>query len=152
MRVFFSFLFALFFAQGVISVPTAPQRKSRSYKVERVRRGNDDIHGPAALRKAYRKFGIVPSNLGLDLEDFEPIHTKHASIDKQFGDSEPEQSGAVSAISVQDDAAFVSPVLVGGQKLVLNFDTGSADLYVYIPLPINRKDATCLTDKPEAGS
>ncbi|PLB51112.1 aspergillopepsin A-like aspartic endopeptidase [Aspergillus steynii IBT 23096] len=128
MRLLFSFLFALFFA-GVISVPTAPQRKSRSYKVERVRRGNDAIHGPDALRKAYRKYGIVPINLGIDLKDFEPINNaKHAAVNKQV--DEPEQSGAVSAASVQGDAAFVSPVLVGGQKLVLNFDTGSADFWV----------------------
>lgn len=131
MRLLFSFLFALFFAHGVISVPTAPQRKSRSYKVERVRRGNDAIRGPDALRKAYRKYRIVPTNLGIDLADFEPIsNVKHVNINKQV--DEPEQSGAVSAASVQGDAAFVSPVLVGGQKLVLNFDTGSADLYVHI--------------------
>ncbi|KAK1139755.1 hypothetical protein N8T08_011219 [Aspergillus melleus] len=128
MRFLFSFLFALFFAHGVISVPTAPQRKGRSYKVERVRRGNDAIHGPEALRKAYRKYGILPTNLGLDLTDFEPIHMKHVTTNNKQVD-EPE-SGAVSAVSVQGDAAFVSPVLVGGQKLVLNFDTGSADFWV----------------------
>ena len=44
--------------------------------------------------------------------------------------SEPEAAGAVSAASVQEDAVFVSPVTIGGQKIMMNFDTGSADLYV----------------------
>ena len=42
--------------------------------------------------------------------------------------AEPDQVGAVSATSVESDAEFVSPVEIGGQKIVVTFDTGSADL------------------------
>lgn len=128
-----SFLFLLLLGYGVFAAPTSPraQPQGRSFKVERIKRGNS-IHGPTALRRAYRKFGIVPTTFGVDLSDFEPFNTTSISgtaanllvTDAQ----EPEQTGAVSAQSVQNDAAFVSPVTIGGQKIVMNFDTGSADL------------------------
>lgn len=129
MRFLLSFLIILSLACGVLSLPSGlkSQLKGRSFKVERVRRGNEPIHGPTALRRAYEKFGIVPTDFGIDLDDFEPITEKHAVIAKKDA-TEPAQKGAVSAASVLGDAAFVSPVTIGGQKLVLNFDTGSADL------------------------
>lgn len=42
-----------------------------------------------------------------------------------------DQTGDVTATSVQGDAQFVSQVTIGGQPIVMNFDTGSADLYVF---------------------
>ncbi|KAE8352843.1 aspartic peptidase domain-containing protein [Aspergillus coremiiformis] len=131
MRFLLSFLMVLSFTHGVFSLPGSlkSQLKGRSFKVERVRRGNDLIHGPTALRKAYEKFSIIPMNLGIDLDDFEPITTNHVAGSKD-DTSSADQKGAVSAASVQGDAAFVSPVTIGGQKIVLNFDTGSADFWV----------------------
>ena len=35
--------------------------------------------------------------------------------------------------SSQNDAEFLSPVTVGGQTLVMDFDTGSSDMYVILP-------------------
>ncbi|KAA8648248.1 hypothetical protein EYZ11_006736 [Aspergillus tanneri] len=128
MELLLSFLFALFFTSGVISAPTSHQHKGRSYKVGRIRAGNGAVDGPVALRKAYRKYNIIPSDLGVDLPDFKPLSTKPASANKLV--SEPEKSGSVSAVSVAGDVAFVSPVTVGGQKLVLNLDTGSADFWL----------------------
>lgn len=124
-----SLLIALSLSYGVLSTPTPgqPQLNGRSFKVERVRRGAGTIHGPTALRRAYEKFGIVPMDLGIDLDDFVPI-SKHAALQQDV--AEPDQTGAVSAASVQNDAAFVSPVKIGGQQIVLNFDTGSSDLLV----------------------
>ncbi|KAF5859364.1 hypothetical protein ETB97_002924 [Aspergillus alliaceus] len=131
MRFSPSVLAVLTLTDGVFSFPASSksQLQGRSFKVERVRRGNDAIHGPTALRKAYEKFGIVPADLGIDMDDFEPITARHAVASKEDV-SEPDQKGAVSASSVQGDAAFVSPVTIGGQKIVLNFDTGSADFWV----------------------
>jgi hypothetical protein len=127
-----SFLFLLLLGYGVFAAPTSPQAQSqgRSFKVERIKRGNS-IHGPTALRRAYRKFGIVPTTFGVDLSDFVPFNTTSISgtaANLVTDVQEPEQTGAVSAQSVQNDAAFVSPVTIGGQKIVMNFDTGSADL------------------------
>ncbi|KAL4893479.1 aspartic peptidase domain-containing protein [Aspergillus ambiguus] len=123
------FLFALFLTSGALSAPTPgqPPLNGRSFRVERVRRGISSLHGPTALRRAYEKFGIVPIDLGIDLSDFEPI-SKHAASQQDV--AEPDQVGAVSAASVQNDAAFVSPVKIGGQEIVMNFDTGSADFWI----------------------
>ena len=43
-------------------------------------------------------------------------------------DSGTDQTGSVSASPVQSDSEFVSPVTIGGQKIVMDFDTGSSDL------------------------
>ena len=39
-------------------------------------------------------------------------------------------TGKVAAMPENLDAEFLSPVIIGGQTLMMNFDTGSSDLYV----------------------
>ncbi|KAK5165398.1 uncharacterized protein LTR77_008927 [Saxophila tyrrhenica] len=39
--------------------------------------------------------------------------------------------GEVSATPEDNEAAYISPVTIGGQKMNLDFDTGSADLWVF---------------------
>ncbi|KAL2789196.1 aspartic peptidase domain-containing protein [Aspergillus keveii] len=131
MRVLLLIFLALWFSCGVLSAPTLKDGKGRSFKVQAVRR-SDTIHGPTALRRAYLKYGIVPSNIGIDLDDFEPFdpNVKAAVTDSKAAVVEPDQSGAVSAKSVEGDAAFVSPITIGGQELVVTFDTGSSDVWV----------------------
>ncbi|KAL2829265.1 aspartic peptidase domain-containing protein [Aspergillus cavernicola] len=130
MRMILSIFIALWFGYGVLSAPASlMQDKRRSFKVESVRRGSNTIYGPAALRRAYVKYGIVPTDLGLDLDDFEPI-VNVATTNSSKSVVEPDQTGAVSAASVSGDAAFVSPITVGGQKFVVTFDTGSSDLWL----------------------
>lgn len=87
-------------------------------------------HGPTALRNAYRKFNIIPNMFGIDMDDFEPVDMKNIIQQSNEPDNEPERTGSVSATSIQSDVQFVSPVTIGGQKIVMNFDTGSSDLYV----------------------
>lgn len=41
-----------------------------------------------------------------------------------------DESGEVVATPADNGAEYLSPVTIGGQKLNLNFDTGSSDLYV----------------------
>lgn len=138
MRITQSVLIALGLCYGAVSAPTSlKQPERRSFKVETARRSNT-IHGSAALRKAYVKYGITAANIGLDLDDFEPkVKTLSAASDGTNDEVvEPDQTGAVSAASVEGDASFVSPVTIGGQKLVVTFDTGSSDVY--------EKDAPCL--------
>lgn len=108
--------------------PLQPQRKCGSFKVDRVRRADYIAHGPTALLKTYRKYGIVPTTFGLDLEDFEPVNVKHTHSAGNQSTAEPERTGTVSATSVQNDVEFVSPVIIGGQKIIMTFDTGSSDL------------------------
>jgi hypothetical protein len=116
------------FSSLALSAPTAPKPKGRSFKVDRIRRSDYVAYGPAALRKAYRKFNINATNFGLDLLDFEPIPPSELAAKATGNAAEPEEEGAVSATSVNSDAEFVSPIQVGGQTLVMDFDTGSSDL------------------------
>ncbi|KAI9373658.1 aspartic peptidase domain-containing protein [Aspergillus egyptiacus] len=130
MRMLLSVFSAVCLGYGVLAAPTSlEQNERRSFKVESVRRASNTIYGPAALHRAYVKYGIVPSDLGLDLDDFEPtVKAAVPSTDKKV--VEPDLTGAVSAASVAGGAAFVSPVTIGGQKLVVTFDTGSSDFWV----------------------
>lgn len=83
------------------------------------------MDGPIALRRSYSKFKINTVDLGINLLDFQPLGS-----DSGQNAPESDQSGEVTASSVQGDAQFISPVTIGGQEIVMNFDTGSADLYV----------------------
>ncbi|KAL1986983.1 hypothetical protein VTN96DRAFT_5139 [Rasamsonia emersonii] len=132
MKFLTSFLCTLlFFSSLALGVPTAPKRKGRSFKVDRVRRSDYVPYGPAALRKAYRKFNITQTNFGLDVLDFEPIKPSELASKATTNPKEPDEQGAVSAMSINNDAEFVSPVQIGGQTLVMDFDTGSSDLWVF---------------------
>ncbi|KAL4923967.1 pepsin-like aspartic protease [Aspergillus undulatus] len=129
-------LIALGLGYGGVSAPTSlKQPERRSFKIETVRRSNT-IYGPAALRKAYVKYGIVASDIGLDLDDFEPyikepnVKVAVADTDTDTDVAEPELVGAVSAKSVEGDASFVSPITIGAQELTVTFDTGSSDVWV----------------------
>lgn len=106
--------------------------KGRSFQVERVRRVDYVAHGPAAMRKAYAKFSINATYLGathfgLPSLDFKPVPS--SSLGSKVGNtSEPEEQGAVSATPTNNNAEFVSPVNIGGQTIMMDFDTGSSDL------------------------
>jgi hypothetical protein len=87
-------------------------------------------NGPVALRKAYVKFGLQGFGFVPDLEiatNLVPVSLLAAS------NSNGSDDGLVFATSSQNDAEFLSPVTVGGQTLVMDFDTGSSDMYVIIP-------------------
>lgn len=119
MQITQSLVFILSLSCSVLSAPTPgssrPQRQGRSFKVERVLQGKNN--GPASLARASRKFGLGNMDLGLDL-----------NLGGNQDTQEEDQKGDVTATSVQSDAQFVSPVTIGGQTIVMNFDTGSADL------------------------
>lgn len=120
MLLLHSLTLLLLFGYDVFAAPTSwpIQRQRRSFKVGRVRRDGYIPHGSTALRRAYHKYGIVPRDSGWDSLDFEPA--------KQIRSADA--SGSVSATSTGSE--FVCPVKVGGQTLVLDFDTGSADMWI----------------------
>ncbi|KAJ5227288.1 aspergillopepsin A-like aspartic endopeptidase [Penicillium citrinum] len=136
MHLVFSLVLFLSLSYDALAAPVTAlhtQKKSKSFRVERVRRSDYVAHGPAALRKAYRKFGIAPTEFtGIDLDDFEPFDLPHTGKSASFNQKsdESDQSGSVSATSVQGDVEFVSPVQIGGQTIVMDFDTGSSDMWV----------------------
>lgn len=132
MHLLFSLVLLLSLTYSALTTPTAcqPQRQTRSFKVERIKRSDYVAHGPTALRKALRKFGITPMHFaGIDLDDFELYDPSPASTITTIRNSEHvDQEGSVSATSVQGDLEFVSPVIIGGQNITMDFDTGSSDM------------------------
>lgn len=133
MHLILSLLLFLSLSFDALAAPAPrPVRKSRSFQIERLKRSDYVPHGPTALRKAFRKFGITPVDFSnITLNDFEPFDLKTSVVNtNQNTAAEPDQTGAVSATSVQGDVEFVSPVTIGGQTITMDFDTGSADMYV----------------------
>ena len=119
-----SLLLATTLVSTVFAAPT--QHKKRSFKVDRIRQANYVPNGPAALRKAYVKFG-------LDDISFLPNTNVATNIDDATNSSSGtgSESGQVTASPTQNDAEFLSPVSVGGQTIVMDFDTGSSDMWVF---------------------
>jgi hypothetical protein len=112
-------------ALACVAFAAPTQHKKRSFKIERVRQANYVPNGPVALRKAYIKFG-------LDDISFLPDANIAASINAESAAAGTgTENGKVPASPTQNDAEFLSPVTVGGQTLVMDFDTGSSDMWVF---------------------
>ena len=108
-----------------LSSPIPHQQKKRSFKVSRIRQRDFAPDGTVALRKSYTKFGIAGYGFVPELDvssDLIPFSELDAASGTGSG------GGSVAASSSQNDAEFLSPVSVGGQTLVMNFDTGSSDM------------------------
>ncbi|EFX03838.1 aspartic proteinase [Grosmannia clavigera kw1407] len=80
-------------------------------------------HGPLALAKAYRKYGVA---LPTDLE---------AAVAKIQADQAVSRrdTGSATNTPTSDDSEYLTPVQIGtpAQTLHLDFDTGSSDLWVF---------------------
>lgn len=91
-----------------LAAPTPRQPAKRGFTVNQ--KIAKPYQAPAVqLRKVYQKYNVaVPEDVA-----------KAASGD-----------GSVAATPEQGDVEYLSPVEIGGQTVNLDFDTGSADLYV----------------------
>ena len=118
---FQSLLFVTLLITAVLAAPAQHLRKKRSFKLPRVRQHNYVPDGTFALRKAYRKFGLGT------LDTYPGVNFTPKLAATNNGDNSTED-GEVPASPTQNDAEFLSPVSVGGQTLVLNVDSGSADM------------------------
>lgn len=110
----------LFFLSAVSAAPTTPEKDS--FKVQRRRISSRSApNGAAALGKTFRKYGWeVP-----DATSRKVTTSQELAADPIRGE------GTVKATPEEGDASFLSPVSIGGQTLMLNFDTGSSDLWVF---------------------
>ena len=101
------------------------QTRKRSFKVERVAVPNYKPNGKAAYKRALLKFGFDNIAFRPGGKVAEAFQTASAAQLDQTGSGD---NGDVTATASQDDAQFLSPVTVGGQQLVMNFDSGSSDM------------------------
>ncbi|KAJ5811622.1 hypothetical protein N7474_007923 [Penicillium riverlandense] len=112
------FLF-LCLSYSTLSAPISKQQ-GRSFQIERFRRSDYVAHGPTALRKAYRKYGM-PMNSNT------PNPSYQASSKSE---TETDEMGEIRATLVQGGSEYVSPVVIGGQTFNMDFDTGSSTMWV----------------------
>ncbi|KAL8953373.1 MAG: hypothetical protein Q9222_000750 [Ikaeria aurantiellina] len=99
------------------------QTQGKSFKVQRRQvPGSSTPNGAAALGRAYRKYGwTLPEALG----------NSKIQAPKVLAAGKEDEEGTVKATPEEGDASFLSPIKVGGQTLMMNFDTGSSDLWVF---------------------
>lgn len=127
MHVIFSVLGLALLSFPADSSPTPPRKAIRSFKINRVRQENYVANGPRALKKAYAKFGIIPSGINYDaFDDFVPFSSSF-DRDTVSKAAQPNEAGAVTNTPTGNDVEYLSPVIIGGQQFVMNLDTGSAD-------------------------
>ncbi|KAK5078354.1 hypothetical protein LTR64_003235 [Lithohypha guttulata] len=132
-------------AASTLAIPINSRSiNKRSFKVPRVEVKNYVPNGPKALKRAYAKFGISeplsgPSSLhkrelkfGFGDLTIVPTGDVAKKISSAVaGSTSGTENGETTATGTQNDAQFLSPVTIGGQELIVNFDSGSADTWVF---------------------
>ncbi len=118
------FVLALFLTAVLASPVHRQSKQKRSFKVPRIQQHNYRPNGKAAYRRALFKFGFSDISF---VPNGEVATRIKAATDAQVNATDVED-GETSASPTQNDAQFLSPVTVGGQQLVMNFDSGSSDM------------------------
>ena len=112
-------------ATAGLSYAAPHEIESRStFSVKQVAAGKVLKSGPLAMMKTYEKYAKVGA--------VAPSAVVKAAAAAAV------QSGTVAANPEQYDQSYLCPVSVGGQTLNLDFDTGSADLYVVVTFSVCR--------------
>ncbi|KAI0130286.1 secreted aspartic proteinase precursor [Xylariales sp. AK1849] len=95
--------------------------QTKDFTVHQVRNPNHVRNGARALAKAYRKYGAP-------LPDFLTNALNHT-----YANNKRATSGTAVTTPEEYDAEYLTPVSIGtpAQTLNLDFDTGSADLWVF---------------------
>lgn len=98
----------------VSAAPRTTQLQSRSFKVERHRVWKRHVDPHNSLAKVYAKYNVAFPGA--------------ASVDNLAERSSEKTTGKVNNYPMENDVEFLSPVRIGGQKLMMNLDSGSSDL------------------------
>lgn len=122
-------LYIAFFVSFVLASPISEsQRQKRWFKVPVLPNPNYKPHGPRAYKRALNKFGF--NDITFNPEGEIATRLKAAS-NMSTAVGQGTQDGSTPTEPTQNDAQFLSPVKVGGQELVMNFDSGSSDTWVF---------------------
>ncbi|KAL8668710.1 MAG: hypothetical protein Q9168_006668 [Polycauliona sp. 1 TL-2023] len=132
-------LSAFCLSSAVLAAPTKSQ--TGSFKIRRRRISPRSLGGGAAeVGKAYRKYGFdVPAALGnktsttnsLALGDSGDQTGEGGNGDGDGDGNGDDDAGNIPAGTEEGDVAFLAPITVGGQSLMMNFDTGSSDTWMF---------------------
>lgn len=102
-------------ALSALAAAAPAPSKTSSFSINQVAVKKPVVHPAAKYAKALAKFGAgVPAN----------VASAAASA----------QSGSATNNPTSDDEEYVTPITAGDSTLNLDFDTGSADLYVLLSL------------------
>ncbi|KAJ9501320.1 hypothetical protein LTR99_004631 [Exophiala xenobiotica] len=115
----------LLFISTAFSTPIRQKQQKRSFKIPRIAQSHYKPNGKAAYKRALFKFGFGEIS-------FQPTGEVATRIQAATNASlDATEDGETSATPSQNDSQFLSPVNVGGQTLVMNFDSGSSDFWVF---------------------
>lgn len=103
-----------FLLDPVSAAPTTTQLKPRNFKVERHRVWQRHLNPHNALAKVYAKYNVAFPGA--------------ASTDNLAERGSEKATGKVANHPTENDVEFLSPVRIGGQKLMMILDSGSSDL------------------------
>ena len=118
-------LLLTFFLITIVFASPIKQNKKRSFKIPVKRNPAYKPNGKAAYKRALYKFGLGDISF---LPEGEVATRIRASSNTSIN-ADDNEDGATTASPTQNDAQFLSPVNVGGQTLIMNFDSGSSDTY-----------------------
>ncbi|KAI8932808.1 hypothetical protein NX059_010294 [Plenodomus lindquistii] len=111
------------------AVVASPVEKRSAFSVEQVKHTTFLKNGPAQKVKTLRKYGKpVPQSL------LAAANSRAAVADEVTAAAAPGQGSDPAVPSDQYDSSYLSPVTIGTTQVELDFDTGSADLWVFSSL------------------
>ena len=122
-------LSSLLYLTLILAASAAPSKlQPQSFKIHRQSTGNTRVrNGVADMGKAYQKFGFPVSDALSQAITQSKVQTPVDAVDRAAA----KQEGTTDASPQQGDSEFLSPVDIGGQKLMMDFDTGSSDMWVF---------------------
>ncbi|KAF2161059.1 hypothetical protein M409DRAFT_69932 [Zasmidium cellare ATCC 36951] len=120
-----------------IAAPAADVVGRKTFQVAQVAHGTVRKNGPIQMLKTYEKYAKVGAQAPPSV-----VSAARAAS----------QSGSVAANPEENDQAYLCPVNVGGTTLNLDFDTGSADLWVFSSLMTKSEQAGHSIYKPSSSA